>query len=569
MKNVVGTVVREALEKARKKGSLGNLAGQAMPEIIIERSKKDEFGDYSTNIAMLIAPSEKRAPRDIAEILSPLIAEHANVERCEVAGPGFINIFINKAYWAHALAEVLKKGADYGRSKVGAGKKVMLEFVSANPTGPLHIGHGRGAAVGDALARVMMFAGYDVKREFYINDRGRQILILGNSVRLRWLELRGENIDFPDDHYKGDYVREIAKEMNELYDPDVLKEASDGKGQGRALFSEFAASKMLENIKRDLLEFRIGFDKWYSETRELAERGIIEETIALLMTTGHTYLQKGEGAHADKDALFFKTTQFGDDKDRVLQKADGELTYFASDVAYHRKKYERKFDMLVNIWGADHHGYEARVRAGLRALGHDDAILKILFIQLVALLRKGEPVPMGKREGEFVTLKQVMEEVGPDACRFFFLMRKADAQLDFDLELAKSQAPENPVYYVQYCHARIKSIIAFAKESGVAATQTLDTAILGKLREKEEIDLIKHMSALEDTIAKAALAMEPHRLTFYLTELAGLFHPFYNKSRVVTDDADLTLARLSLCTAVARVVANGLGLLGVTAPAKM
>ena len=568
MKNVVSIVVREALEKAKRTGALGAEAGKDV-EIVIERSKKDEFGDYSTNVAMLIAPGEKRAPRDIAQILSELIANHVNVEKCEVAGPGFINIFINKGYWAHTLAEVLTKGADYGRSKAGKGKTVMLEFVSANPTGPLHIGHGRGAAVGDALARVMMYAGFDVKREFYINDRGTQIAILGNSVRLRWLELMGHNADFPQDHYKGDYIKALAKEMNTLYDPDVLKEAAEGRGQGHAIFREFAASKMLENIKKDLLEFRVGFDKWFSEMRELADRGIIEETIAMLMTTGHTYLKKGEGEHADKDALFFKTTEFGDDKDRVLQKADGELTYFASDVAYHRKKYERKFDMYVNIWGADHHGYEARVRAGLRALGYDDKQLKVLFIQLVALLRNGQPVAMGKREGEFVTLRQVVEEVGADACRFFFLMRKSDAQLDFDLDLAKSQAPENPVYYVQYCHARIKSIIEFAKQNGITKTQTIDTAVLAKLKEKEEIDLIKHMAAFEDTVSRAALAMEPHRLTFYLTELAGLFHPFYNKSRVVTDDADLTLARLALCTAIARVVANGLGLLGVTAPSKM
>lgn len=548
MKAGVIGILEGAVAGAREEG---HISTEEVPAIVLDKPKKAEFGDFSTNIAMLLAPLEKKKPRDIANAIAGKVAAYPEVEKCEVAGPGFINIFLKRTFWLKALLDIAGKGAGFGQSDSGAGKRVQVEYVSANPTGPLHIGHGRGAAVGDALSRILRAAGFDVTREFYINDAGRQVFTLGESVRLRVEELKGKAIEFPPDHYKGDYVKDIAREYLEKY--------GDG-GNGAPGYKEFGASSMLERIRKDLDDFRVGFDVWFSE-KSLDDAGKVAETIQDLKAKGHIYEAEG--------ALWFRTTDFGDDKDRVLIKADGERTYFASDIAYHRDKIERGFDTLVNIWGADHHGYEGRIRALLRALGHDDSALRIIFIQLVALLRKGVPVPMGKREGEFVTLRQVMDEVGTDACRFFFLMRRPDAQLDFDLELAKSQAPENPVYYVQYCHARIKSIIGFAAEKGISVPERFDEKLLSRLEEKEESEIIKHLGAFEELVERSALAMEPHRITFYLMELAGLFHPYYNKTRVVTDDQELTAARLLLCRAVATVAANGLALLGVSAPDKM
>lgn len=529
----------------------GLLSTAEIPAIVLEKPKKEEFGDFSSNIAMLLAPLEKKKPREIAQAIAERIAADPQVEKCEVAGPGFINIFLKRNFWLKALLDIAGKGERFGQGNIGGGKKVQVEFVSANPTGPLHIGHGRGAAVGDALSRILRSAGFAVTREYYINDAGRQVYTLGESIRLRVEELKGKTIEFPPDHYKGEYVKDIAREYIDKY--------GEG-GEGAPGYQEFGTSAMLERIKKDLEDFRVGFDVWFSE-KSLDEAGKVAETIKDLKDKGHIYEADG--------AVWFRTTEFGDDKDRVLVKADGERTYFASDIAYHRDKIERGFDSLVNIWGADHHGYEGRIRALLRALGHDDSALRIIFIQLVALLRKGVPVPMGKREGEFVTLRQVMDEVGTDACRFFFLMRRPDAQLDFDLELAKSQAPENPVYYVQYCHARIKSIIGFAAEKGISVPERFDEKLLSRLEHKDESEIIKRLGAFEELVEKSALAMEPHRITFYLMELAGLFHPYYNKTRVVTDDPELTAARLLLCRAVATVAANGLSLLGVSAPDKM
>ncbi len=550
MRQGISDIIKEALLKARSEGLIKSAE---LPNYSVETSRKEEFGDYSTNAAMLLAPLEKKAPRQIAEVIRERIAAFPDVEKCEVAGPGFINIFLKRSYWLSILEDIIRQGSEFGRSKGGAGKKVQVEFVSANPTGPLHIGHGRGAAVGDTLARVLDAAGYEVVKEYYINDAGRQVQTLGESVRLRYEELQGKKIEFPQDYYKGDYVKDIAREYLDGF-------GKTGNAATAPTFQDFACSAMLERIKSDLRDFRVEFDRWQSE-RELHESGAVTDSIAALVKKGVTKEEEG--------ALWFKTTDFGDDKDRVLRKADGELTYFASDVSYHKKKVEEGYDVLVDIWGADHHGYEARVRAAMKAFGCDDSVLKVIFIQLVALLRNGVPVPMGKREGEFVTLRQVMDEVGVDACRFFFLMRRSDAHLDFDLELAKSQAPENPVYYVQYCHARIRSIIGFAKEKGAVVPEDFDARLLSKLDQKEEIELIKHLGSFGEVVERSAEAMEPHRVTFYLMELAGLFHPYYNKNRVVTDDPELTGARLLLCGAVATVVANGLKLLGVSAPEKM
>jgi len=549
MKAGVVRIIKDAIEGAR---SDGLISGASVPEIILDKPKKEEFGDFSTNIAMLLAPVEKKAPREIAKAISERVSASAGVARCEVAGPGFINIFLEKGFWLAVLEEIIRSGELYGRSSSGRGKKVQVEFVSANPTGPLHIGHGRGAAVGDALSNILQAAGYEVTREYYINDAGRQVLTLGESIRLRIEELGGRKVEFPQDFYKGEYIKELAAEYLERHgSPDA---------PGAPSLKEFGSKAMLERIEADLRDFGIEFDNWFSE-KSLDDTGQVAATIEELRKKGFVFESEG--------ALWLRTTDFGDDKDRVLVKADGERTYFASDIAYHRDKIERGFDMLVNVWGADHHGYEGRIRALIKALGHDDRVLRIIFIQLVALLRAGVPVAMGKREGEFVTLRQVMDEVGKDACRFFFLMRRSDAQLDFDLELAKSQAPENPVYYVQYCHARIKSIIAFAAEKGSEVPANFDSKLLSRLDQKEEAELIRHLGSFTEVVERSAEAMEPHRITFYLMDLAALFHPYYNKNRVVTEDAELTGARLLLCSAVATVAANGLRLLGVSAPEKM
>jgi arginyl-tRNA synthetase len=540
--------ILSALETARAEGLVKTAE---TPEIIVEVSKKEAFGDFATNVAMLLAPLEKRAPRELAVSLAERIGRAGGVAKAEVAGPGFINIFLEKTHWHGALKEILEKSSNFGTNNLGAGKRVQVEFVSANPTGPLHIGHGRGAAVGSALANVLVACGYIVTREFYINDAGAQVRNLGESIRLRFLELQGEKVSFSDDHYRGGYVRELAAEYlkkNGTSDP------------GAAAFTEFGCRAMLDLIKKDLLDFRVEFDNWFSE-KSLDDGDRINATIAELRAKGRVRDEDG--------AVWLKTSDLGDDKDRVLVKANCERTYFASDAAYHRDKFERGFDRVIDIWGADHHGYEARVRAALKSLGYDDRKLSVLFIQMVSLLRGGEPVAMGKRSGEFVTLREVMDEVGADACRFFFLMRKSDAHLDFDLELAKKQAPENPVFYVQYCHARISSIIEHAATQAIKMPDSFDAHLLSRLVEKEEIDLIKGLTTFEDIIRKSGEALEPHRITFYLQEVAGLFHPYYNRCRVVTDDRDLTTARLLLCKAVKTVIASGLKLLGVNAPEKM
>ena len=541
-------ILRKAINNCRKSGSIKT---EDIPDIIIEKPKRDGFGDYATNVAMLLASREGKPPRQIAELIAKEIKPFVHIKKVEIAGPGFINIFMVDDYWLNLLKEVHILKERYGTSNIGAGRKVQVEFVSANPTGPLHIGHGRGAAVGDSLANILKTVGYDVVKEYYVNDAGRQVYILGESVRLRFDELQGKKIDFPDDYYKGEYVREIAQ--------DYLTKVRE-KGMLPGTYQEFACKAMLERIKNDLKDFGIEFDRWFSEKKELRESGMVETAINELDKKG--FIKKEDGAQ------WFKTTEFGDDKNRVLSKTDGELTYFASDVAYHKDKMERGFSTIVNIWGADHHGYEARVRAALKAFGYNDSALKIIFVQLVSLLRNSVPVPMGKREGEFVTLREVIGEVGKDACRFIFLTRKSDAQLDFDLELAKKQAPENPVFYVQYAHARICSIIKHAKEKDLGIPKTGDVDIKC-LSLKEEMDIIKKLASFPDIVKGSAFAMEPHRITFYLQELAGMFHPYYNKNRVVTEDIKQTNARLYLCEAVRIVIKTGLGLLGVSTPEEM
>lgn len=551
MLQTAADIIKKAIEECQKNGVIKT---SGLPDIIIEKPKRDDFGDFATNVAMLLASKEGKPPRQIAELIAKEIKHFAHIKKAEVAGPGFINIFMADDYWLNLLKDVHNLKEKYGACNIGAGKKVQVEFVSANPTGPLHIGHGRGAAVGDSIANILKAAGYDVIKEFYVNDAGRQVHTLGESVKLRLAELQGKQVTLPEDFYKGDYVKEIARDYEQglCNIPDTASFATP---------QEFACNAMLKQIEKDLKDFGVEFDNWYSEKKNLRESGLVMTAIHELEKRGVVFNEDG--------AQWFRTTQFGDDKDRVLSKADGELTYFASDIAYHWEKMKRGFSTIINVWGADHHGYEARVRAALKAFGYDDSALKIIFIQLVALQRNGVPVPMGKREGEFVTLRQVMDEIGKDACRFFFLMRKSDAHLDFDLELAKKQAPENPVFYVQYAHARICSIIKHAKSRfGVRSLEFGDVNIKC-LSLKEELDIIKKLASFPDIVKGSALAMEPHRITFYLQELAAMFHPYYNKNRVVTEDTQLTNARLYLCAAVRTVMQNGLKLLGVSAPEEM
>ncbi len=555
MLEIIKKSVMEALGEMIDEGFFDTLA--EAPEPIISQPRTKGFGDLSTNVAMKLARSQRKNPGDIALVLSRKVSSCEVLEKCEVAAPGFLNFFIKKSCWARLLKEILQKGEEYGRLSIGAGEKVQVEFVSANPTGPLHIGHGRGAAVGDAISKILGAAGYDVTKEFYINDMGRQIDVLGRSVLLRAKERLGEAVEMPEDSYHGNYIKDVAAEFIEAEGKAFMDMNED---EAVALFKDYASKALLGDIKKDLSAFNVEFDVWYSE-KSLYEKDLVKKAMDELKKRDFIYEEEG--------AVWFKSTAFGDDKDRVLIKADGEKTYFASDIAYHGDKLERGFTTIINVWGADHHGYEARVRAFIEAMGRTSDALKVVFIQLVALLRDGQPVAMGKRSGEFVTLRQVMDEVGSDAARFFFLTRRSDAHLDFDLELAKQQTSENPVFYVQYCFARILSIFEFAGEKGFTCPENFTAKDLERLGLPEEIEIIKHLANFESVIEKSARELEPHRITFYLMGLAGLFHPYYNKNRVVTEDRGLTEARLLLLKATGTVTGIGLGLLGISAPEKM
>ncbi|NOS35682.1 MAG: arginine--tRNA ligase [Deltaproteobacteria bacterium] len=545
MSELIADIVRGAVVRSREEG---HITADELPPVQVERPRREQFGDYSTNIAMLIGAREGVQPRKVAEAIAGPIGEHSLVTRVEVAGPGFINITMDRSYWMRLLTDAVSQGDRYGETETGAGKRVLIEYVSANPTGPLHIGHGRGAAFGDSLANVLDTAGYDVTREFYINDAGSQVKNLAESIMLKVREQRGETVEWGDNHYKGEYIGRLADEV-------VGEEDVDDIGSG-------ALKEILGWIERDLSDFNIRFDNWYSESA-LYKEGRVERLVEELKGKGHVEEREG--------AVWFRSTDFGDDKDRVVIRENGEPTYFASDIAYHFDKYERGYDSLINIWGADHHGYIPRIKAVVQALGHDKDSLKVILAQMVTVLREGKPVTMSKRSGEFITLRDVLDEVGSDATRFFFLMRKPDAQMEFDLELAKRQAPENPVYYLQYAHARICSIINFAQESGTGlpAQGEAGEVDLDRLDLKEELDIIRHIASFPEIVRDAAISLEPHRITFYLQELAGKFHPYYNKHRIVTDDAALTVARLYLCSAIRVVLRNGLALLGVSAPEKM
>ncbi len=535
----------------------GDLPSSDFPEIEVEEPNAGSHGDFSTNISMVMASIQKMPPRKIAEaIIKNINDPDGIVDKTEIAGPGFINFFLNKHSWHPVLRKIHEQDALYGASDIGKGKKIQVEFVSANPTGPLHVGHGRGAAVGDSVANILLFCGYNVEKEYYINDSGRQINTLGRSVFLRYKKLFEADVQFPEDCYQGDYIRDLAGKAR---DDNGDKLLSMSEEEAISYCARFAAKDILSEIKEDLESFGVVFDRWYSE-QKLYDSGKVDKTI--------NDFRKQNIIFEDDGALWFRTKDFGDEKNRVVVRNNGLTTYFASDIAYHQDKFDRGFERVVDVWGADHHGYIPRVSAAIEASGHTRDKFDVILIQLVNLLRGGKPVAMSTRSGEFVTLRDVISEVGSDAARFIFLTRHYESPLDFDLELAKKKTNDNPVYYVQYVHARISSIILKAQERGISNIVWNDVAI-SRLTEPEEIQLIKIMARYPETVRYSAEYMEPHRITYYLMNLASAFHAYYNKHRVLTDEAELTLGRLYLVLAIKKIIRNGLSLLGVSAPEKM
>ncbi|WP_337102250.1 arginine--tRNA ligase [Paenibacillus sp. YIM B09110] len=537
----------------------GLAAREELPVFVLEVPKDKSHGDLATNAAMQLTKLAKKNPRQIAEaIIAHLDTEKASIQSAEIAGPGFINFRIEKSYLYSVISEVLEAGDNYGRTSDGGGQRVQVEFVSANPTGSLHLGHARGAAVGDALCNVLDFAGYEVTREYYINDAGKQVENLAVSIEARYRGALGQSAEMPEDGYYGEDIIGFAKLLVEQEGDRLLSLPDEERF---TFFRSFGLERELDKIKRDLGRFRVGFDVWYSET-SLYESGQVEQGLAALKASGHVYEEEG--------ATWLSTMPFGDDKNRVLVKNDGSYTYLTPDIAYHRNKYSRGFDRMINIWGADHHGYIPRVKAAMAALGNDPAKLTVLIAQMVSLFQNGEKMKMSKRTGKAVTMEDLMDEVGVDAIRYFFTMRSMDSHLDFDMDLAISTSNENPVFYVQYAHARICSIFRQAEEQGVASG-AVDTSKLNfaKLSAESEFDLLRKLGELPQEITEAAAQHAPHRLIRYVYELASQFHSYYKAERVITDDAEQSVARLALLGAVRTAIANVLRLVGVSAPERM
>ena len=554
MKTAIKIIIHDALEKARQ---AGELELSPFPEIVVEKPKDEKMGDFSTNVAMTLARSERKNPKVIAESVARYIKNGSNyLSQVEIAGPGFINLKMSNEFFLERLKNAVKQGDGFGQTDVGQGTKVMIEFVSANPTGPLHVGHGRGAAVGDALGRILKKAGYDLSTEYYINDVGNQMNFLGRSTWLRYRELLGEAIEFPDDHYRGEYIKNIANEIVEQKGDEFLSKPEE---ECLPFFRKFAKDNILKGIEKDLAEFRVNFDNWFSE-QSLYEDNSVERAIEWLKGKGHIYEKDG--------AVWLKSSAFNDDKDRVIVKQTGEKTYFCSDIAYHQNKISRGFKRLINLMGADHHGYVPRMEAVLEAMGYDKKTFKILLIQFVSLLRAGEKVSMSTRAGEFETLADVVSEVGVDVARYYFLMRSSDTHLDFDLELAKKETPENPVFYIQYAHARICSIFRTAEEKGVVWNRSNEVN-LAPLVEEEEFGIIRAVLAFPEVVEKSARAMEVHRIPHFLLDMVSRFHGYYSRHRVISDDKALTLARLFLLDAIRITIRNGFELMGISSPEKM
>ncbi|MCX7816996.1 MAG: arginine--tRNA ligase [Syntrophales bacterium] len=546
LKNTLITLQRE-----------GRLSLETLPRVEVETAKEEAHGDYATNVAMVLASLLRRSPHEIAGMIVGRIQDEKKIlDRVEVAGPGFINFFIKDDVWRSSLVHIEKEGQAYGTGDMGEGYRAQVEFVSANPTGPLHIGHARGAVVGDVIANILKASGYEVEKEYYINDAGNQIWNLGRSVYYRYLQMAGREVDFPETCYQGDYIKELAQRIL-VNEGTKFLEWDEDKVINH--FADLASGVIMEGIKRDLRDFGVTFDFYFSE-RDLYRDGSVDRVITDLEARGFVYREDG--------TLWFRSTAFGDEKDRVIVRKRGEPTYFAADVAYHRYKFARGFHLIIDVWGADHHGYIPRLQAGIRALGYTGEALRVILVQMVNLLRDGKPVAMSTRAGEFVTLREVLDEVGRDAARYNFLMRRSDSHLDFDLEVAKKQSNENPVYYVQYAHARIASILRMAEERGITVPRFEETPLF-RLILPEEMHLIKAAVRYPEVVMAAASALEPHRLTFYLNDLASVFHSYYNRYRVISDDSELTAARLFLVNSLRIVFRNCLGLLGVDAPDRM
>ncbi|KAA0894102.1 arginine--tRNA ligase [Oryzomonas rubra] len=562
MRNRIAALVETALQTA---AAAEELLSSPFPAVIIGTPDNPDHGDFSCNIAMQMAKGERKAPRQVAEIVIRHLGDGGGLlAKTEIAGPGFINLFVAPGAWQSALLEIESQGAAFGRTATGAGKKVQIEFVSANPTGPLHIGHGRGAAIGDTLCRIMGAAGWAVTREFYYNDAGQQISNLALSVQARCLGIEPEDPRWPAEGYRGEYIKDVAnaylgRETVEASDQHTI---ANGDPNNLDAIRTFAVAYLRREQDLDLAAFDVAFDVYFLESGLYAD-GSVDEVVQRLIANKHAYEQDG--------ALWLRTTDFGDDKDRVMRKSDGAYTYFIPDVAYHLGKWKRGFTRVINEQGADHHSTITRVRAGLQALdmGIPQGWPEYVLHQMVTVMRGGEEVKISKRAGSYVTLRDLIDEVGRDATRFFFLMRKVDAQLVFDIDLAKQQTNENPVYYVQYAHARICSIFENAAEKGFIAPEHPTPGALAVLSTPEELQLIKLLCALPDTIDDSAVHFEPHRLTYYLTELAGCFHSFYNKNRVITEDTALTAARLYLLKRTAQTLKNALTVLGISAPERM
>lgn len=585
MKDELIDLLRQSLQ------SLADADALPLPDPIdiqLERGRGSGHGDYASNLAMRLARTARRNPRELADRLVEHLPMHPHVARVEVAGPGFINFFLTQDAANAVIERIHQAGDAYGRSNHGGGERVIVEFVSANPTGPLHVGHGRGAAFGAALADVLAATGYDVHREYYINDAGRQMDILAVSVLLRYLEHRGEAVTLPGNGYQGDYIHAIARDLEanageryrlngaelsaglpadapegdkEVHIDALIERARQRLGAERYReVLEAAVTAITTDIAEDLAAFGVHYERWFSE-RGLVDGGAVETALARLQDAGTLYEADG--------ALWFRSTDYGDDKDRVVRRADGQTTYFASDIAYHLDKFERGFSQAIDVFGADHHGYMARVRASLAAFGHSTDALTFRLVQFAILYRGAERLPMSTRAGEFVTLRALREEVGNDAARFFYVMRRPEQHLDFDLELAKSQSNDNPVYYIQYAHARVCSVMRQMAERGIGHDHDNGLANLGRLDADHEQSLIQSLGRYAEVLESAAASHEPHQLAAYLRDLAGSFHTYYNAHTFLVDDRDLRDARLALIQAVRQVIRNGLGLLGVSAPERM
>lgn len=555
--------------------------GAAAIPVVLERPKSLQHGDYASSLAMQLAKPMKRNPREIAQALVAALPPSPFLDKAEVAGAGFVNLHLKPAAKQRVVRAALEDGRAFGRVNLGRGRKVQVEFVSANPTGPLHVGHGRGAAYGASLSSLLEAAGFSVAREYYINDAGRQMDILALSVWMRYLEISGARLSFPPNAYQGDYVRAMARQLHEAEgkrylhpadavlagvpsieaDPEahldgLIANAKRLLGADYASLHDFVLTEQLGDCRNDLLEFGVTFDSWFSE-QSLFDSGLVERVVEKLEKSGHLFQKEG--------AKWFRSTDFGDEKDRVVLRENGQYTYFASDIAYHLNKYERGFDRVINVWGADHHGYIARVKGALQALGLDPDKLTIALVQFAVLYRDGKKASMSTRAGEFVTLRELRNEVGNDAARFFYVLRKSDQHLDFDLDLAKSQSNDNPVYYIQYAHARVCSVM----EQWGGNPAELVNADLTPLVEKEELEILQKLLDYPEQIEGAARELAPHLLAFYLKDLAGGFHSYYNSTRLLVEDDRIKLARLALAAAIRQVLRNGLEILGVGAPDRM